>query len=708
MNYKHIHIRITLLLFLFSSIIALSFQGCKKAKEDVIKQEVKNFSFPSEFFPISSIEDEEIRKFCIEAKRQDQEIGFSIKLVETAGFILWNYAEKRATDDGILAMFPIVKKGSDEVSGYVVSQMSTDGRFSFYVYKKSEIVKYKTESNSKAFQVQSFINYFNRKLFNRSVIIFDNEKKDDHKYGDSLNKSERNQFCKVKAAKPENTNSIEEVTCITASEEIEMWYNPSGSNNDGDEFYVYSYYITSTQCYNNGGEYVPPSDWGGNGGGGGGGTPSFTFEEQLAPLISLTQAQKDFLQLTSGTHNYSASEILIFLGLSQNNANPGLTQAEKVELIKQHINLLMNDLAYQQFCNSRITYVIPQSYGDLPFLLLAPWFSQEGLLNNPTLYSNLVNAQLSVKQAYYLLNNPQVSAELSDFLVANENSDEAKIAAKITIDVANAGILNNSTSSLHYDIAKNYLPPCCPTGPIMTTQYLGYIATQMAVLKHEGRCNYFFTCYAMAVKEVVQIGLDVIGLIPVFGEVADVVNGVIYTISGDLTNASLSYAAAIPIAGWPATGTKWARKLITLSNATKTTLNWYKRADGTISFGKKNSDQFRKLLGLASGDARQAHHLIPWQVCDDVTQTVIQKAASAKFPFHVQDLLNGIPLTTAQHLGSHPQYTQRVKNALLEIETRIGANLTPEIAYQEIVNLTNRIKSVINANPNLNIENIIF
>jgi hypothetical protein len=74
----------------------------------------------------------------------------------------------------------------------------------------------------------------------------------------------------------------------------------------------------------------------------------------------------------------------------------------------------------------------------------------------------------------------------------------------------------------------------------------------------------------------------------------------------------------------------------------------------------------------------------------------------------VQDLLNSIPLTTAQHLGSHPQYTQRVKNALLEIETRIGANLTPEIAYQEIVNLTNRIKSVIIANPNLNIENIIF
>jgi uncharacterized membrane protein YgcG len=331
--------------------------------------------------------------------------------------------------------------------------------------------------------------------------------------------------------------------------------------------------------------------------------------------------------------------------------------------------------------------------------------------NLSLIFFNVENLDLNLSQAVYLINNSQVSTELSDFLVSSENSDEAKIAAKITIDVANAGILNNSTSSLHYEIAKNYLPPCCPTGPIMTTQYLGYIAGQMAVLKHEGRCNYYVTCYAMAVKEVVQTGLDVLGLIPVFGEVADVANGVIYTISGDLTNAGLSYAGAIPFVGWAATGTKWARKAITLTSGGKTALNWYKTASGAISFGIKTSytsKQFRKLLGLLPGDPRQAHHLIPWEVCDDVTQTVIQKAASAKFPFHVQDILNGIPLTTAQHLGSHPQYTQRVKNALLEIETRVGANLTPEIAYQEIVNLTNRIKSIIIANPNLNIDNIIF
>lgn len=57
-----------------------------------------------------------------------------------------------------------------------------------------------------------------------------------------------------------------------------------------------------------------------------------------------------------------------------------------------------------------------------------------------------------------------------------------------------------------------------------------------------------------------QTGLDVAGLIPGFGEIADGINAVIYAARGDYLNAALSAAAMIPGAGWGATATKYANK----------------------------------------------------------------------------------------------------------------------------------------------------
>lgn len=113
-------------------------------------------------------------------------------------------------------------------------------------------------------------------------------------------------------------------------------------------------------------------------------------------------------------------------------------------------------------------------------------------------------------------------------------------------------------------------------------------------------------------------------------------------------------------------------------------------------------------MGLAPDDPRQAHHIIPWALANDASQDVIQKAAQARFPFHVQDVLNGIPLSAIQHNGPHSEYTKRVGKALKEISETYGATLTPEIAFQELVNLTNRIKNTILANPITPINNLIF
>ncbi|MEK4171434.1 RNase A-like domain-containing protein [Lysinibacillus sp. FSL L8-0312] len=60
--------------------------------------------------------------------------------------------------------------------------------------------------------------------------------------------------------------------------------------------------------------------------------------------------------------------------------------------------------------------------------------------------------------------------------------------------------------------------------------------------------------------DTLQVGLDLIGLIPGVGEVADGVNGLIYLARGDKVNAALSFGAMIPIVGWAATGGKLIKK----------------------------------------------------------------------------------------------------------------------------------------------------
>lgn len=57
-----------------------------------------------------------------------------------------------------------------------------------------------------------------------------------------------------------------------------------------------------------------------------------------------------------------------------------------------------------------------------------------------------------------------------------------------------------------------------------------------------------------------QLGLDVVGLIPVVGEIADLANAGISLARGDVAGALLSLASAIPFAGWLGTAGKVGRR----------------------------------------------------------------------------------------------------------------------------------------------------
>jgi hypothetical protein len=63
------------------------------------------------------------------------------------------------------------------------------------------------------------------------------------------------------------------------------------------------------------------------------------------------------------------------------------------------------------------------------------------------------------------------------------------------------------------------------------------------------------------VLDGLQTGLDVAGLIPGVGEIADLANAGISALRGDWVGAGLSLASAIPFAGWGATAAKAGRKV---------------------------------------------------------------------------------------------------------------------------------------------------
>ncbi|MFJ5768823.1 hypothetical protein [Psychrobacillus sp. NPDC093180] len=102
--------------------------------------------------------------------------------------------------------------------------------------------------------------------------------------------------------------------------------------------------------------------------------------------------------------------------------------------------------------------------------------------------------------------------------------------------------------------------------------------------------------------DIFQTVLDVAGLVPGFGEIADGVNGVIYTARGDKTNAALSFGAMIPFAGWASTGGKFVKKgseaIVDAQSASKATDNVKGGAKGATL----NQDQLKVVEEVETGN----------------------------------------------------------------------------------------------------------
>ena len=208
--------------------------------------------------------------------------------------------------------------------------------------------------------------------------------------------------------------------------------------------------------------------------------------------------------------------------------------------------------------------------------------------------------------------------------------------------------------------------------------------------------------YWEASKDIVHLTLDALGLIPVFGEPADIINGVIYTFEGDALNASLSYAGAIPFVGWLSTGTKISIKVINQTTQGVIGLVWKVSDSGLITFGNRNI--LKHVIGSA-GTGMHAHHIMPW---DFRNNPLVQKAANSDFGFNMNELSNGFPLPSSNHLNGHNSlggYNDTIQDILTDNQALID-NMNPNEAYNFLSGLTNHIKQLLETNQDLNLGQI--
>ena len=220
----------------------------------------------------------------------------------------------------------------------------------------------------------------------------------------------------------------------------------------------------------------------------------------------------------------------------------------------------------------------------------------------------------------------------------------------------------------------------------------------------------YLTAVWRSITGYVHTALDICGLIPAGGEPCDLVNGVIYTLEGNPTDASLSFAATLPIAGWAATGAKWAG-ITVLCKGVVHNLD-VKLVNGIVDFG--NREKLRSILGITNTN-KEAHHVIPWEF---VNKPLTQ--AAGKGNFHMNHPFNGLELDKFRFdmpdgvHANHPQYNAKVQNLMDDLWSRLTnyyggeQNVPVSVAKDKLIELQQVIVAHINENPSVKINLLTF
>ncbi|WP_312194758.1 AHH domain-containing protein [Epilithonimonas vandammei] len=313
---------------------------------------------------------------------------------------------------------------------------------------------------------------------------------------------------------------------------------------------------------------------------------------------------------------------------------------------------------------------------------------------NPQYQYNIAKLSPQESQQLIAINNEIASSPYDEEYVKETNEAFAAFGAAADFETMTDGQM------------QSVLSQCCPS-IIVVPQALFNQKAKLITANYQFNRKFYpewskAKCFWEAARETIQLLLDLGGLVPVVGEVCDLTNATIYAIYGDELNASLSTLGAIPVAGWFATGSKLGVKVVnkTASHiASRQVLKWIVGTDGLIKFGYRS--QLRKVLQLTD-KLKHAHHIIPWEFSN---YAIVQKAAKSANAFHMNDLINGIPLPTTAHLTGHAAYNSKLQQILLDLDLS-NPNMSANEAYNHLQAITNQIKNLIQNNPNMNLGQI--
>jgi hypothetical protein len=320
---------------------------------------------------------------------------------------------------------------------------------------------------------------------------------------------------------------------------------------------------------------------------------------------------------------------------------------------------------------------------------------------------NIQNTIASQRIVQGLVDN-EIDFEFADFLTNKIPLLSFDYSNNEVLEYTNILIFSKKNNYFNQPLDDNYFEGIDDISslnfpdPITTLNYIRLFRAHCAIIKKENPSWNNWEVFGKAYLDTVQLLLDFVGVVPVFGEWADIANGIIYTIQGDGINATLSYAGAIPVAGWFSTGIKFAKRVDGLKYLVK-------GANNLISFGAYNSAKFRAACGIAVGDAtKQAHHLIP-RGSQIIEHEVVQRAAKAtnNGGFHIDQALNGIAVATWRNQPNHHQYNNKIYNKL-QFYVQQNPNATPNQCYNELLDIIHDAKQAVINNPNVHLNNLNF
>lgn len=176
----------------------------------------------------------------------------------------------------------------------------------------------------------------------------------------------------------------------------------------------------------------------------------------------------------------------------------------------------------------------------------------------------------------------------------------------------------------------------------------------------------------------IQTALDIAGLVPGYGEVADGMNAVIYALRGDYINAGLSGSAMIPFAGWFSTGGKLTGKALKIVN----------KVDDVEKFTKKLAKEVIENTGKAK--PIQLHHFLTNKSSKYTGQF---EKITKKYGL---DLNGNWNKSTLPHQGRHPNaYHDYILNGIRRIDEIAKGN------KNKFLKLFESIKDEVLNNPDM-------